>query len=57
MSQELFLASQLRIVHQDVMKISEADILVIPGFQGSPEGHWQHGWAQKNADRANGKTE
>ena len=47
MSQELFLASQLRIVHQDVMKISEADILVIPGFQGSPEGHWQHGWAQK----------
>ncbi len=29
------------------MKISEADILIIPGFQGSPDGHWQHGWVHK----------
>jgi len=32
------------------MKISQADILIIPGFQGSPEGHWQHGWAKKMAN-------
>ena len=29
------------------MKISEADILIVPGFQGSPQGHWQFNWAQK----------
>jgi predicted alpha/beta hydrolase family esterase len=29
------------------MKISEVDILILPGYQGSPKGHWQHGWAQK----------
>lgn len=29
------------------MKIAEADILIIPGYQGSPVGHWQYGWAQK----------
>ena len=34
-------------MHQDFMKIADADILIIPGYQGSPEGHWQHGWAQK----------
>jgi len=29
------------------MKIADADILIIPGYQGSPAGHWQHNWANK----------
>lgn len=41
------LASEGQIVHLRHMKIAEADILIIPGYQGSSKGHWQHGWAQK----------
>ncbi|MBL6431495.1 MAG: alpha/beta hydrolase [Alphaproteobacteria bacterium] len=29
------------------MKISEADILLIPGYGDTPAGHWMHRWAEK----------
>ena len=29
------------------MRVSEADILFIPGLGGSGPGHWQHRWAEK----------
>jgi predicted alpha/beta hydrolase family esterase len=32
------------------MKLSEADILIIPGLGGSPSGHWQHRWAERMAN-------
>jgi len=41
------LATITQIVHQGIMKIADADILIIPGYQGSPAGHWQHNWANK----------
>ena len=29
------------------MRISEADILIVPGYAGSPRDHWQTRWEQK----------
>lgn len=29
------------------MRVSEADILFVPGLGGSGPGHWQHRWAEK----------
>jgi len=29
------------------MRISEADILIVPGYAGSPQDHWQTRWEQK----------
>ncbi|WP_127753418.1 alpha/beta fold hydrolase [Devosia sp. 1566] len=34
------------------MKLSEADILIIPGLGGSPSGHWQQRWAERMANAA-----
>ena len=34
------------------MKLSEADILMIPGLGSSPPGHWQHRWAERMANAA-----
>jgi hypothetical protein len=29
------------------MRVADADILLIPGYMGSPEQHWQRRWAEK----------
>lgn len=29
------------------MRVSEADILIVPGYTGSPDHHWQTRWEQK----------
>ncbi|MCQ0986725.1 RBBP9/YdeN family alpha/beta hydrolase [Jiella marina] len=29
------------------MRVAEADILIIPGYKGSPENHWQSRWERK----------
>lgn len=29
------------------MRVSEADILIIPGYKGSPENHWQTRWERR----------
>ena len=29
------------------MRVSEADILIVPGYQGADENHWQSRWEQK----------
>ncbi|MCB8839725.1 alpha/beta hydrolase [Aurantimonas sp. VKM B-3413] len=29
------------------MRVAEADILIVPGYKGSPENHWQTRWERK----------
>ncbi|MER0239210.1 alpha/beta hydrolase [Fulvimarina sp. MAC8] len=29
------------------MRVAEADILIIPGYKGSPDNHWQSRWERK----------
>ncbi|WAJ30706.1 RBBP9/YdeN family alpha/beta hydrolase [Antarcticirhabdus aurantiaca] len=29
------------------MRVSQADILIVPGYKGSPENHWQTRWERK----------
>ena len=33
--------------HLTGMRVAEADILIVPGYKGSPEDHWQTRWERK----------